>query len=130
MAALTGNWLGNYTCAQGLNQVLLQINAQSSQNVTALMKFAVPNSQPGSYYMRGTFAPQSRANHAGLCRMAEPAAGIYCGQHGGRGRFSAWNDCREGTAAFVRRILHSKAVTSPKGKRCSHDWNPDRELSH
>ena len=60
MQALSGNWMGNYTCAQGLNQVLLQINAQSSQNVVALMKFAVPNSQPGSYYMRGTFAPQSR----------------------------------------------------------------------
>jgi serine/threonine protein kinase len=58
--ALNGNWMGTYRCAQGLNAVQLQINANSLQNITALMRFAVPNSQPGSYYMRGSFVPQSR----------------------------------------------------------------------
>jgi hypothetical protein len=35
----------------------LQIVASSDQNVGALFQFAVPNSSPGSYFMRGTFDP-------------------------------------------------------------------------
>jgi len=58
--ALSGNWLGTYMCAQGLNAVQLQLKADSLQNITGLVRFAVPNRQPGSYYMRGSFSPEGR----------------------------------------------------------------------
>jgi hypothetical protein len=57
--ALTGTWTGSYTCAQGTTGATLQILASSDQDVGALLQFAVPNSAPGAYFLRGTFNPES-----------------------------------------------------------------------
>jgi eukaryotic-like serine/threonine-protein kinase len=57
LSTLTGTWSGTYTCGQGVTGATLQIVASSEQNVGALFQFAVPNSSPGSYFMRGTFDP-------------------------------------------------------------------------
>ncbi len=54
---LSGTWTGTYTCSQGVTGVTLQIVASSSQNVGALLQFAVPNAPSGSYFMRGAFNP-------------------------------------------------------------------------
>ena len=54
---LTGTWSGSYTCGQGTTGATLQIVANSDQNVGALFQFAVPNSSPGSYFLRGAFDP-------------------------------------------------------------------------
>ncbi len=54
---LSGTWTGTYTCQQGVTGVTLQIVASSSQNVGALLQFAVPNSRSGAYFMRGVFNP-------------------------------------------------------------------------
>jgi predicted Ser/Thr protein kinase len=56
---LSGTWSGTYICSQGVTGATLQIVASSDQNVGALLQFAVPNSRPGSYFMRGTFDPSS-----------------------------------------------------------------------
>jgi serine/threonine-protein kinase len=56
---LTGTWSGTYICSQGVTGATLQIVASSDQNVGALLQFAVPNSRPGAYFMRGTFDPSS-----------------------------------------------------------------------
>jgi serine/threonine protein kinase len=57
LRTLSGTWSGTYTCGQGVTGATLQIVASSDQNVGALFQFAVPNSSPGSYFMRGTFDP-------------------------------------------------------------------------
>lgn len=54
---LSGTWSGTYICAQGVTGVTLQIVASSDQNIGALLQFAVPNSRPGAYFMRGVFNP-------------------------------------------------------------------------
>jgi hypothetical protein len=56
---LSGTWSGTYICSQGVTGATLQIVASSAQNVGALLQFAVPNSRPGSYFMRGTFNPST-----------------------------------------------------------------------
>jgi hypothetical protein len=53
---LTGRWSGTYICAQGQTAAELLINA-TPQGVRAVMAFAVPKSQPGSFLMDGTFSP-------------------------------------------------------------------------
>lgn len=57
LTMLTGTWSGTYMCSQGVRGVTLQMVATSDQKIGALLQFAVPNSQPGSYFMRGTFNP-------------------------------------------------------------------------
>jgi hypothetical protein len=54
---LTGTWSGTYMCSQGVRGVTLQMVATADQKIGALLQFAVPNSPPGSYFMRGTFNP-------------------------------------------------------------------------
>jgi len=54
---LSGTWSGTYSCQHGVTGVTLQIVANSSQNVGALLQFAVPNSRSGAYFMRGVFNP-------------------------------------------------------------------------
>jgi serine/threonine protein kinase len=56
---LSGTWSGTYICSQGVTGVTLQIVASSDQNIGALLQFAVPNSRPGSYFMRGVFDPSN-----------------------------------------------------------------------
>jgi serine/threonine protein kinase len=55
LRALTGTWSGTFTCGQGVTGATLQIVASSDQSVGALFQFGVPNSSPGSYFLRGTF---------------------------------------------------------------------------
>jgi len=61
LSMLSGTWSGTYTCQQGVTGVTLQIVATSSQNVGALLQFAVPNSPSGAYFMRGVFNPANNA---------------------------------------------------------------------
>ena len=56
---LSGTWSGTYICSQGVTGVTLQIVASSDQNIGALLQFAVPNSRPGAYFMRGVFDPSN-----------------------------------------------------------------------
>jgi predicted Ser/Thr protein kinase len=56
---LSGTWSGTYVCSQGVTGVTLQIVASSDQNIGALLQFAVPNSRPGAYFMRGVFDPSN-----------------------------------------------------------------------
>jgi serine/threonine protein kinase len=53
---LNGMWRGTYICQQGQTAAQLLINA-NPQGVTAVMAFAVPNSQPGTFLMKGAFFP-------------------------------------------------------------------------
>ena len=57
LSMLSGTWTGTYTCQQGVTGVTLQIVASSSQNIGALLQFAVPNARSGAYFMRGVFNP-------------------------------------------------------------------------
>jgi predicted Ser/Thr protein kinase len=56
---LTGTWSGTYICSQSVTGVTLQIVADSDQRIGALLQFAVPNSRPGSYFLRGAFNPSN-----------------------------------------------------------------------
>jgi eukaryotic-like serine/threonine-protein kinase len=59
LRALSGTWSGSYVCSQGTTGVTLQIVANSDQQIGALLQFAVPNSSPGSYFLRGAFNPSN-----------------------------------------------------------------------
>jgi hypothetical protein len=59
LRVLSGTWSGTYLCSQGVTGATLQIVAESDQKVLGLLQFAVPNSAPGAYFVRGTYNPAS-----------------------------------------------------------------------
>jgi hypothetical protein len=53
---VSGTWTGSYICPQGPTAARMVVNA-TPQGVTAMFAFAVPNSKPGTFQLRGQYSP-------------------------------------------------------------------------
>ena len=90
LTTLSGTWSGTYTCAQGVTGATLQIVASSAQRVGALFQFAVPNSNPGSYFLHGTFDPASNRLVMNFTRWKNQPPGYTPGNISGVVNFSTY----------------------------------------
>lgn len=66
---LNGEWIGTYSCAQGITSLKLTIFARSVSDITAIFSFSAHPSNPsvpsGSFRMIGSYSPPSSRNISG-----------------------------------------------------------------
>ncbi len=54
-------WVGRYECSQGWTDLELEVTKVQDENIEALFNFEhVPSGAAGSFYLSGTFDPESR----------------------------------------------------------------------
>jgi hypothetical protein len=71
--SLNGTWVGTYTCAQGLTNLRLVIDAESQNQVNAVFNFSANNTNPsvpsGSFRMVGTYKNSNSPIKGGLLEL-------------------------------------------------------------